>query len=98
MWYALPRLAKPVISQYTWAPRACAVSYSSSSRTAPLPSPITKPSRSRSNGREACSGSSLRGEVALIGSKQAIEIGEIGDSEAPEITVSTSPSWIIWWP
>src|SRR5919202_992655 len=79
------------------APRARAVSNSSSSSTAP-PSPITNPSRSASNGREACSGSSLRDEVALIGSKQAIEIGEIGDSAAPEITMSASPSWISWWP
>ena len=38
---------------------------------------MTKPSRSRSNGRDACAGSSLRREVALIGSKQAIEIGEM---------------------
>ena len=56
---------------------------------------MTKPSRSRSKGREACSGSSLRWEVALIGSKQAIEIGEIGDSEAPVITMSASSSWIM---
>ena len=56
---------------------------------------MTKPSRSRSKGREACSGSSLRWEVALIGSKQAIEIGEIGDSEAPVITTSASSSWIM---
>ena len=55
-------------------------SNSSRIRTAP-PSPMTNPSRSRSKGREACSGSSLRREVALIGSKQAIEIGEIGDSD-----------------
>ena len=59
---------------------------------------MTKPSRSRSNGREACAGSSLRREVALIGSKHAIEIGEIGDSAAPAITMSASPSWISWWP
>ncbi len=77
------------------APRASADSISSTTSTAP-PSPITKPSRSRSKGREACAGSSLRCEVALIGSKQAIEIGEIGDSEAPVITTSASPSWIIW--
>ena len=72
---------------------------SNSSRisTAP-PSPITNPSRSRSNGREACSGSSLRLEVALMGSKHAIEMGEIGDSAAPAMTMSASLSWIIWWP
>ena len=62
------------------------------------PSPITNPSRSRSNGREAWAASSLRREVAPIGSKQAIEIGEIGDSEAPAITTSASWSWIIWCP
>ena len=37
-------------------------------------------------------------EVALIGSKHAIEIGEMPDSEAPAITMSASPSWISWWP
>ena len=59
---------------------------------------MTKPSRSRSNGRDACSGVSLRREVALIGSKQAIEMGEMPDSDAPAMTMSASPSWISWWP
>lgn len=48
--------------------------------------------RVRSKGREACSGSSLRGVVALIASKQARVIGEIGASEAPAIITSTEPS------
>jgi hypothetical protein len=44
------------------------------------PSPRTNPLRDRSNGREACSASSLRGVVALMASKQATVIGEIGGS------------------
>ena len=47
-----------------------------------------------SNGREACSGSSLRGVVALIASKQATVIGEIGASVAPAIITSALPSRI----
>ncbi len=34
----------------------------------------------------------------MIGSKHAIEIGEMPDSAAPAITMSASSSWIIWWP
>jgi len=34
--------------------------------------------------------------VARIASKQAIEIGEIGASEAPLITMSASPSAMSW--
>ena len=33
-------------------------------------------------------------DVALIGSKHAIEIGEMPVSDAPEMTMSASPSWI----
>ena len=42
--------------------------------------------------------SSLRRDVALIGSKHAIEIGEMPDSEAPAMTMSASSSWISWCP
>jgi hypothetical protein len=51
-----------------------------------------------SNGRDARSGSSLWHDVAPIGSKQAIEIGEMPDSDAPARTTSASPSCTSWWP
>ena len=44
-----------------------------------------------SNGREACSGSSLLGVVALIASKHATVIGEIGASAAPATATSARP-------
>lgn len=56
------------------------------------PSPSTKPSRSPSKGREACSGSALFGVVALMASKQAEVMGEMGASVAPAITTSAEPS------
>lgn len=97
MWNALHLFAKPPTSQYTWAPRARACEYSSRISTAP-PSPMTNPSRVASNGRDACSGSSLRAEVAWIVSKHASEIGEMGASLAPAMTMSASPSSISWAP
>ncbi len=50
--------------------------------------------RERSKGREAVSGSSLRGLVALMASKQATVIGEIGASVAPVTITSALPSRI----
>lgn len=50
--------------------------------------------REASKGLEAVSGSSLRGEVALMASKQATVIGEIGASVAPAIITSALPSRI----
>nr|BFE73892.1 hypothetical protein GCM10020092_071930 [Actinoplanes digitatis] len=47
-----------------------------------------------SKGRDAVAGSSCRGVVALIASKQAMVIGEIGASEEPAIMTSTAPSRI----
>src|SRR5256714_1469762 len=75
------------------APRRRADSSSSRMRTAP-PSPSTKPSRCRSKGRDACSGSSLFGDVALMASKQATVIGDSGASAAPATTTSAVPSRI----
>lgn len=45
-----------------------------------------------SKGREARSGTSSRGVVALIASKHAIVIGEIGASDEPVIMTSAEPS------
>ena len=56
------------------------------------PSPRTNPSRVASKGRDACSGSPLLGDVALMASKQAEVIGESGASVAPAMTTSALPS------
>lgn len=57
----------------------------------PAPSPITKPSRSLSNGRQAVAGSSLRLESAFITMKPAMPTGVIAASEPPATTMSASP-------
>ncbi len=59
--------------------------------TAPAPSPITNPSRSRSNGREARRGSSFRVESALAAQNPARPSGVTEASELPAITTSASP-------
>src|SRR3954452_14565481 len=69
------------------APRATARSQFSSS-SADAPSPITNPSRSASNGREACSGSSLRPLRAVMRANAEIATGVIHDSLPPVITTS----------
>ena len=56
----------------------------------PAPSPMTKPSRSLSNGRLAFSGSSLRVESARIAAKPPTPIGVIAASEPPAIITSAS--------
>ena len=60
----------------------------------PAPSPITKPSRSLSKGREAFSGSSLRVESARIAQKPPTPSGVIAASEPPAIMTSASPRWM----
>ena len=72
------------------APRASAKPSSSSTRT-PEPSPITKPSRSRSNGRLAFSGASFRVDRARIAAKPPTPIGVMAASEPPAIITSASP-------
>lgn len=64
------------------------------------PSAMANPSRVRSKGRGACSGSSLRRVVALIASKHATAIGVTGASVAPATITSALPSWMSWqaWP
>ena len=61
----------------------------------PAPSPITKPSRSASNGREAFFGSSLRVESARIEANPATDIGVIALSAPPQIIASASPRSIM---
>ena len=63
----------------------------SSKMRIPEPSPITNPSRSRSNGRDACLGSSLRVDKARIDAKPATDIGVIALSAPPQIIASASP-------
>ncbi len=56
----------------------------------PAPSPITKPSRSASNGRLARRGSSLRVDSARIAAKPPTPIGVIAASDPPAIITSAS--------
>src|SRR5581483_9365323 len=58
--------------------------------------PQTKPSRSRSKGREASAGASFRVESAFIALNPAMQRGEIVDSAPPAIITSASP--IEWFP
>src|SRR6266480_7658769 len=73
------------------APRARARSHSSRITTA-APSPITKPSRSRSNGRLAVLGSSLRSDSAFMFAKLASARGVIAASEPPATITS---AWFV---
>ena len=57
----------------------------------PAPSPRTKPSRSRSQGRDAVAGSSLRVESARIAAKPPTASGVTTASEPPAIITSASP-------
>ena len=61
----------------------------------PPPSPITKPSRVASNGRDAVSGDSLRSDSAFMFAKPPIAIGVTVASEPPVIMTSASPYWIV---
>src|SRR2546428_6631890 len=56
---------------------------------------MTKPSRSRSNGREARSGSSLRRLSAFIAANPARPIGTIDASDPPARKISASPNLIV---
>ena len=59
------------------------------------PSPITKPSRSLSKGREAFSGSSFRNDRALRAQKPASPRGVTVASVPPVRITSASPYWIV---
>src|SRR5919206_452239 len=61
----------------------------------PAPSPITKPSRVASKGRDAVSGASLRSESAFMLANPPIAIGVTVASAPPVITTSASPYWIV---
>ena len=63
--------------------------------TMPAPSPMMKPSRSRSNGRQAFSGASLRVESARIDPKPPTLIGVTAASAPPQIIASASPRLMI---
>ncbi len=62
--------------------------------TTPAPSPITKPSRSLSNGRDALAGASLRVESAFMFWKPAIDNGVMAASAPPAIIMSAMPRWM----
>src|SRR3546814_15576430 len=76
------------------APRALARSYSSITRI-PAPSPMTKPSRPSSHGRDAFSGSSLRVDSAFIAQKPPTDVGVVAYSAPPAIIAPASPYWIL---
>jgi len=61
----------------------------------PAPSLMTKPSRSRSNGRDARSGSSLRLLSAFIAENPARPSSTIAASEPPATKISASPNLIM---
>ena len=61
----------------------------------PEPSPMMKPSRSRSNGRQARSGSSLRVERARMEPNPPTLIGVTAASAPPVIITSASPRLMI---
>src|ERR1043166_6487826 len=56
---------------------------------------MTKPSRSRSNGRDARSGSSLRRLSAFMAANPAKPVGTIAASEPPARKISASPNLIV---
>src|SRR5260370_42597505 len=60
----------------------------------PAPEPITKPSRSASNGRLAPAGSSLRRESACMLANAAIAVGVIPAS-APPASIAVARPWRI---
>src|SRR3546814_11945679 len=76
------------------APRALARSYSSITRI-PAPSPMTKPSRPSSHGRDAFSGSSLRVDRAFIAQKPPTDVGVVAYSAPPASINSAPPYWIM---
>src|SRR5262245_23804308 len=73
------------------APRAAAWS-ARSSTSAAAPSPRTKPSRARSQGRDAFSGSSLRVDMARIAAKPASGRAWMTASVPPATTMSARPA------
>ena len=60
----------------------------------PAPSPITKPSRSLSNGRLAFSGSLLRVESARMAANPPTPMGVMAASVPPQIITSAAQRWI----
>jgi hypothetical protein len=84
----------PAISARILAPRFLACSMSSRTNITE-PSPMTNPSRSMSNGRQAFSGSSLRSLVALIWQNAPIVSGVIVASEPPASMATAAPRLMI---
>ena len=85
MWWASAVEAEPRISPRTAAPRARAISHSSSTSTA-APSVMTKPSRSMSKGRLT-----PLADRAVMLVNPAVAVGVNGASEPPAATMSQRP-------
>ncbi len=95
-WKASADWPKPTTSAWTGAPRARACSRSSRIR-APAPSPMTKPLRRASNGREASLGRSLNLVArAVICAKAISATWTKADSEPPAIMAVASPCRMAW--
>lgn len=77
MWWASAEAPYPASRARIRAPRARAAAARSRTRT-PLPSPMTKPSRPASKGREAAAGSAVRRESAPIRANPATSSGVTG--------------------
>ena len=95
-WKASADCPKPTTSAWIGAPRARACSRSSRIR-APAPSPITKPLRRASNGREASDGRSLNLVArAVICAKAISATWTKADSEPPATMAVASPCRMAW--
>ena len=64
----------------------------------PAPSPSTKPSLPRSNGRDARSGSSLRSDSARMAANAPMFSSMIAASVPPAMTMSARPDLIMSMP
>ena len=94
MWWASPDRPKPTTSAMILAPRALACLSSSSTR-APAPSPMTKPSRSLSQGRDAICGVSLKlVDSARAAQNPAMPSRHTAASAPPAIITLASSSMI----
>src|SRR5215212_2682750 len=96
MWKASADWPNPTTSAWMVAPRARACSRSSRIR-APAPSPMTKPLRRASNGREASAGRSLNLVArAVIWAKATSATWTKADS-APPATMAVASPWPMAW-
>src|SRR4029450_13433008 len=95
-WKTSADCPNPTSSAWTSAPRARACSRSSRIR-APAPSPITKPLRRASNGREASVGRSLNLVARAVIWPKAIRATWTKADSAPPATMAVASPWRMAW-